>query len=36
MLYFLMFTFGQDCEDPDSKVSFFTVFGVLFAGTTGT
>jgi hypothetical protein len=30
-----IFIILQDCEDPASPVSFFTVFGVLFAGTTG-
>ncbi|XP_023327939.1 solute carrier family 12 member 9-like isoform X4 [Eurytemora carolleeae] len=28
-------TYIQDCEDSSAKVSFFTVFGVLFSGTTG-
>ena len=28
-------SYSQDCEDPESKVDFFTVFGVLFSGVTG-
>lgn len=28
-------TYGQDCENPSAPVSFFTVFGVLFSGVTG-
>jgi len=27
--------YHQDCQDPDAKVDFFTVFGVLFSGVTG-
>ena len=27
--------YAQDCQDPDSQVDFFTVFGVLFSGVTG-
>ena len=28
-------SYSQDCEDPDSQVDFFKVFGVLFSGVTG-
>ena len=28
-------SYAQDCENPEAKVDFFTVFGVLFSGVTG-